>query len=92
MRICQCAPTDVTVASALHRFLRETAKPRDVTIPQKSFEKLVKGLVAEWAPGIKFQAPVIGALQEAAEAMLVGRFEGMSAASWHWLLHWLLQY
>jgi histone H3 len=49
----------------------------------KSFQRLVREIAQDFKTDLRFQSSAIGALQEAAEAYLVGLFEDTNLAAIH---------
>lgn len=69
-----------TVAlTEIRRYQKSTA----LLIQKAPFQRLVKEISTEIAPGMRYQAAAIAALQEAAEAYLVGLFEDTNMCAIH---------
>ena len=91
-------PTTITTTAATaqtkkpHRFRPGTAALRDIRKYQKTtdllirklpFQRLVREIADEMLGELRFQATAIGALQEAAEAYLVGLFQDTNLCAIH---------
>lgn len=55
--------------------IRKYQRSTDLLIPKEPFRRLVKDIAQEYNPRIRFQVAAITALQEAAEAYIVGMME-----------------
>eukprot|EP01112_Ceratiomyxa_fruticulosa_P013626 TRINITY_DN383_c0_g1_i8.p1 TRINITY_DN383_c0_g1~~TRINITY_DN383_c0_g1_i8.p1 ORF type:complete len:140 (+),score=25.22 TRINITY_DN383_c0_g1_i8:185-604(+) len=75
-----------------HRFRPGTVALREIRRYQKStellirklpFQRLVREIAQDYKTDLRFQASAIGALQEAAEAYLVGLFEDTNLCAIH---------
>src|SRR3990172_1115977 len=75
-----------------HRFRPGTVSLREIRKYQKStellirklpFQRLVREIALNYQPDLRFQAAAIAALQEAAEAYLVGLFEDTNLCAIH---------
>ena len=65
------------------REIRKFQKSTDLLIKKFSFQKLVKAISNENSPDIRFQSQALLALQEAAEAFLIGLFEDTNLFAIH---------
>ena len=66
--------------------LREIRKYQHSTqalVPKRSFQRLVRNITLKNYPGIRFQSSALAAMQEAAEAYLVGVFEDTNLCAIH---------
>jgi len=75
-----------------HRFRPGTVALREIRVYQKStnllirkapFQRLVREVAATYRPDLRFQSAAVMAIQEAAEAYLVGVFEDTNLAALH---------
>jgi histone H3 len=57
------------------REIRRYQKSSDLLIPKLPFQRLVREIAQDFNTELRFQSSALGALQEAAEAYLVGLFE-----------------
>ena len=87
----KAAPVSGGVKKA-HRFRPGTVALREIRRFQKStellirklpFQRLVREIAQDFHPDLRFQSAAVGALQEAAEAYLVGLFEDSNLAALH---------
>jgi len=65
------------------REIRRFQKSTELLIRKVPFARLVKEIAADFRIGLRFQSSAIGALQEAAEAYLVGLFEDTNECALH---------
>lgn len=65
------------------REIRRYQKSTDLLIQKAPFQRLVKQIATELSPALRFQAAAVAALQEAAEAYLVGLFEDTNMCATH---------
>ena len=65
------------------REIRRYQKSTDLLIRKLPFQRLVKDIAHETRPETRFQASAVLALQEAAEAYLVGLFEDTNLCAVH---------
>ena len=65
------------------REIRKYQKSTDLLIRKLPFQRLVREIAAELKPEVRFQSAAILALQEAAEAYLVGLFEDTNLCAIH---------
>ena len=65
------------------REIRKYQKSTDLLIRKAPFQRLVKEIAQEFKSDLRFQSTAVLALQEAAEAYLVGLFEDMNACAIH---------
>jgi len=65
------------------REIRRYQKSTNLLIPKLPFQRLVRELAQEFKSDLRFQANAITALQEAAEAYLIGLFELTNLAAIH---------
>jgi len=65
------------------RQIREFQKRTDLLIPQRSFGRLVREIAQDFKAEVRFQAESLLALQEAAEAFMVGLFEDANLCTIH---------
>lgn len=83
---------DKTPTKKKHRYRPGTVALREIRKYQKStatlirklpFQRLVKEVAQDFQPDLRFQSTAIMALQEAAEAYLVGLFEDTNLCALH---------
>ncbi|XP_045476863.1 histone H3.3 type 1-like [Harmonia axyridis] len=65
------------------REIRRYQKSTDLLIKRAPFQRLVKEIAQDYKTDLRFQTATIGALQEAAEAYLVGLFEDTNLCATH---------
>jgi len=65
------------------REIRKYQKSTDLLLRRLPFQKLVKEIAVEYRSDLRFQSQAIVALQEAAEAYLVGLFEDTNLCAIH---------
>jgi len=65
------------------REIRKYQKSHALLLPRLPFQKLVREIAQEFKTDLRFQSNAIGALQEAAEAYLVGLFEDTNICAIH---------
>ena len=65
------------------REIRKFQKSTDLLIRKLPFQRLVREIVQDYKADIRFQSNAILALQEAAEAYLVGLFEDTNLCAIH---------
>lgn len=65
------------------REIRQYQKSTDLLIRKLAFQRLVREVAAGWRVDLKFQSSALLALQEAAEAFLVGLFEDTNLCALH---------
>lgn len=65
------------------REIRKYQKGTELLIKKLPFQRLVREIASYCANGLRFQSAAIGALQEAAEAYLVGLFEDTNLCAIH---------
>jgi len=63
--------------------IRKYQKTTELLIPRLSFQRLVREVCQQFKSDFRFQAAALGALQEAAEAYLVGMFEDTNLLAIH---------
>ena len=63
--------------------IRRFQKSTDLLIRKLPFQRLVREISQDFKEGLRFQSPAILALQEAAEAYLVGLFEDTNLCAIH---------
>lgn len=65
------------------REIRRYQKSTDLLIRKLPFQRLVREIVAETHPAFRMQSAALLALQESAEAYMVGMFEDANLAAIH---------
>ena len=65
------------------REIRKFQKSTDLLIKKLPFQKLIKEIAGEYKMGLRFQSQAVLALQEAAEAYLIGLFEDTNLCAIH---------
>ena len=65
------------------REIRKLQRTTDLLIRRLPFQRLVRDVAQEFKPNVRFQAQAVLALQEAAEAYLVGLFEDTNLCAIH---------
>jgi histone H3 len=65
------------------REIRRYQKTGDLLVPKLPFMRLVKEIIHEIDTGLRLQSTAVMALQEAAEAYLVGLFEDTNLCAIH---------
>lgn len=65
------------------REIRKYQKSTDLLIRKLPFQRLVREIAQDFKSELRFQSSAIGALQEAAEAYLVGLFEDVNLCAIH---------
>jgi histone H3 len=65
------------------REIRRFQKTTELLIKKMPFQRLVREIARDFKPDLRFQSSALGALQEAAEAYLVGLFEDTNLAAIH---------
>lgn len=65
------------------REIRKYQKSSELLIRKMPFQRLVREIAQNFKPDLRFQSSVVLALQEAAEAYLVGLFEDTNLAAIH---------
>jgi histone H3 len=65
------------------REIRRYQKSTDLMIRKRPFQRLVREIAQEYRPDLRFQSNAILALQEAAEAYLVGLFDDTNLCAIH---------
>ena len=65
------------------REIRRYQKSTDLLIRKLPFQRLVREVAQDFKTDLRFQSSAIGALQEAAEAYLVGLFEDVNLCAIH---------
>ncbi|PWA92165.1 hypothetical protein CTI12_AA082290 [Artemisia annua] len=80
-------PTTVAVKK-LHRYrpereIRKYQKSTELLIPKLPFQRLVREIAQDFKTDLWFQSPAVLALQEAAEAYLVGLFKDTNLCAIH---------
>lgn len=65
------------------REIRKYQKSTDTLIPKRAFQRMVREIAENIKPDLRFQSTAILALQEAAEAYLVGVFEDTNLCAIH---------
>lgn len=65
------------------REIRRFQKGTDLLIRKLPFQRLVREVAQELKPDLRFQSPAVLALQEAAEAYLVGLFQDSNMCAIH---------
>lgn len=80
-----CAARDQVNAASLFIdiWFRKYQKTTDLLIRKLPFQRVVREIAQEYQADLRFQASAIMALQEAAEAFLVGLFEDCNLAAIH---------
>ena len=66
--------SNVPIAKALKE-IRALQRSTELLIPKAPFQRLVREICDDIAPGLRFQSAAMGALQEVSESMLVQEFE-----------------
>ncbi|KAL8517133.1 hypothetical protein ACS0TY_015376 [Phlomoides rotata] len=78
------------VTVALHE-IRKYQKSTELLFRKLPFQRLVREIVQDFKTDLRFQSSAVAALQEAAEAYLVGLFEDTNLCAIHakraWFLH-----
>ena len=59
------------------REIRKFQKSTDLLVRRLPFQRLVREIAQEFKSDLRFQSSAVQAIQEAAEAYLVGLFEGV---------------
>ena len=65
------------------REIRRYQKSTELLIRKLPFQRLVREIAQSFKTELKFQAAALGALQEAAEAFLIGLFEDTNLCAIH---------
>ena len=65
------------------REIRKYQKSTELLIPRLAFRRLVKEITQDYKTDLRFQSLALVALQEAAEAFLVGMFEDVNECAIH---------
>ena len=65
------------------RMIRRYQKSTELLIRKLPFQRLVREIAQDFKVNLRFQCDAIGALQEAAEAYLVGLFEDTNLSAIH---------
>ena len=65
------------------REIKRYQKQTTLLLPRAPFQRLVKSIMEGIEPDFRFQAQALGALQEAAEAYIVGLFEDTQLCAIH---------
>jgi len=65
------------------REIRKYQKSTDLLIRRLPFQRLVREIAKEMKPDVRFQSAAVAAMQEAAEAYLVGLFEDTNLCAIH---------
>ena len=65
------------------REIRRFQRTTELLIKKMPFQRLVRGIASRIKTDLRFQSSALGALQEAAEAYLVGLFEDTNLAAIH---------
>lgn len=65
------------------REIRKFQKGTELLIPRLPFQKLVREIAQGFLPDLRFQSAAVSALQEAAEAYLVGLYEDTNLCAIH---------
>ena len=65
------------------REIRRYQRSTDLLIPKRPFQRLIKEIAADFGDDYRFQSAAVAALQEAAEAFLVGLFEDVNLCALH---------
>jgi histone H3 len=65
------------------REIRKFQRSTDVVIPKLPFQRLVREIAQQYRADLRFQSAAIGAIQEAAEAYLVGLMEDANLCAIH---------
>ena len=65
------------------REIRRFQKSTDLLIRKLPFQRLVREIAQDFKTDLRFQSAAVGALQEAAEAYLVGLFEDTNLCAIH---------
>jgi histone H3 len=65
------------------REIRRYQKSTDLLIRKLPFQRLVREIAQDFKTELRFQSAAVGALQEAAEAYLVGLFEDVNLCAIH---------
>lgn len=65
------------------REIRRYQKSTELLIRRLPFQRLVREITADFKPDLRFQASALAALQESAEAYLVGIFEDSNLLAIH---------
>jgi histone H3 len=65
------------------RQIKTFQKSVETLIPRLSFQRLIREIAQDFRPDLRFQAAALDALQEAAEAYLVGIFERSNLCAFH---------
>jgi histone H3 len=65
------------------REIRKYQKSTDLLIRKLPFQRLVREVAQDFKADLRFQSNAVGALQEAAEAYLVGLFEDTNLCALH---------
>ncbi|ORZ41063.1 histone H3 h3_3 [Catenaria anguillulae PL171] len=65
------------------REIRRYQKSTELLIRKLPFQRLVREIAQDFKTDLRFQSSAVGALQEAAEAYLVGLFEDTNLAAIH---------
>ena len=73
----------VLPSSAACRAIRKYQKSTCTLIPKVRFQRLVREIAQGFKPDLRFQSNAVLALQEAAEAYLVGLFEDSNLCAIH---------
>ena len=63
--------------------IRKYQKTCDLLIPKLPFQRLVREISQEFKMELRFQTPALLALQEAAEAFLIGKFQDTQLCAIH---------
>jgi len=63
--------------------IRKFQRSTELLIRKLPFQRLVRDIATDFKSDLRFQSAAIGALQEAAEAYLVGVFEDTNACAAH---------
>eukprot|EP00542_Grammatophora_oceanica_P006785 CAMPEP_0194067588 /NCGR_PEP_ID=MMETSP0009_2-20130614/86637_1 /TAXON_ID=210454 /ORGANISM="Grammatophora oceanica, Strain CCMP 410" /LENGTH=219 /DNA_ID=CAMNT_0038720621 /DNA_START=36 /DNA_END=696 /DNA_ORIENTATION=+ len=76
-------PKDIQLARRIRGELRRYQKSTDLLIRKLPFQRLVREIAQDFKSDLRFQGSAVLALQEAAEAYLVGLFEDTNLCAIH---------
>jgi histone H3 len=79
---CPCTPNTHHTTQAL-REIRKYQKSTELLIRKLPFQRLVREIAQDFKTDLRFQSSAVLALQEAAEAYLVGLFEDTNLCAIH---------
>ena len=86
------SPTLIHSGTVALREIRRYQKSTDLLIRKLPFQRLVREIAQDFKNDLRFQGSAVLALQEAAEAYLVGLFEDTNLCAIHgaFLLLWMI--